>query len=175
MFGGELRFEIQRNVCVCYLRSTDKEAFRAVDHGKEALLSPSGANTGIWQEPKALLAHPAVTGEIDWEAATRYLLHEYVPAPYAIYRGCKPPAGCHFFNLTNGASVGSFGLPLWGRLFRSRRTRRELLDFAVEGRTDLSSAQKIDFRRATRGFSVWRCGQLRNCRSHGGITGLRKG
>lgn len=45
-------------------------------------------------EPKALLAHPAVSTEIDWEAATRYLLHEYVPAPHAIYRGMrKLPAG----------------------------------------------------------------------------------
>jgi asparagine synthase (glutamine-hydrolysing) len=55
-------------------------------------------------EPKALLAHPAVSTDIDWEAASRYLLHEYVPAPYAIYRGMrKLPAGHKFrFDLASG-------------------------------------------------------------------------
>ena len=38
-------------------------------------------------EPKALLQHPCVKRELDPQAAARYFLHEFVPAPYAIYKG----------------------------------------------------------------------------------------
>jgi asparagine synthase (glutamine-hydrolysing) len=40
-------------------------------------------------EPKALLQHPAVERNIDPQAAARYFLHEFVPAPYAIYKGMR--------------------------------------------------------------------------------------
>ena len=36
---------------------------------------------------KALRAHPAWRGEIDRDALATYLRHNYVPAPYSIYRG----------------------------------------------------------------------------------------
>jgi asparagine synthase (glutamine-hydrolysing) len=96
--------------------------------GKKPFFYHHQAQTLVFgSEPKALLAHRAVTGEIDWEAATRYLLHEYVPAPYAIYRGMrKLPAGCRLsFNLTNGAlSVGSY----WDCRFGADSSDRDARD-----------------------------------------------
>jgi asparagine synthase (glutamine-hydrolysing) len=45
-------------------------------------------------ELKALRAHPAFRGEVDREAVARFLRHNYVPAPWTIYRGIyKLPAG----------------------------------------------------------------------------------
>lgn len=45
-------------------------------------------------ELKALLAHPDVQQELDFEALNQYLTYEYVPAPLTIFRGVyKLPAG----------------------------------------------------------------------------------
>jgi asparagine synthase (glutamine-hydrolysing) len=47
-------------------------------------------------ELKALRAHPAFAGEIDRDALALYLRHNYVPAPFSIYRGiCKLPPGTY--------------------------------------------------------------------------------
>ena len=56
-------------------------------------------------EPKALLHHPAVRRELDLEAAARYLLFEYVPSPYAIYKGMRKLEGGQAFtyDLETGA------------------------------------------------------------------------
>jgi asparagine synthase (glutamine-hydrolysing) len=40
-------------------------------------------------ELKALRAHPAWTGEIDTDALALYFRHNYIPAPYSIYRGIR--------------------------------------------------------------------------------------
>ncbi|MEO7392399.1 MAG: asparagine synthase (glutamine-hydrolyzing) [Ramlibacter sp.] len=44
-------------------------------------------------ELKALRAHPAFTGEIDRQALSLQLFHNYIPAPHSIYRGIRklPP------------------------------------------------------------------------------------
>ena len=53
-------------------------------------------------ELKALLEHPAIDRTLDLTALSRYLAHEYVPAPYAIVRGIKKlPAG-HWLTYTDG-------------------------------------------------------------------------
>lgn len=45
-------------------------------------------------ELKALRAHPAFVGEIDRDALALQLRHNYIPAPYSIYKGiCKLPPG----------------------------------------------------------------------------------
>jgi len=53
-------------------------------------------------ELKALLEHPAIDRTLDLTALSRYLAHEYVPAPHAIVRGIKKlPAG-HWLTYTDG-------------------------------------------------------------------------
>jgi len=62
-------------------------------------------------EPKALLQHPAIPCEMDPHAAARYFLHEFVPAPYAIYKNVRKLAnGQHItFSLDkNTVEVKSF-------------------------------------------------------------------
>jgi len=47
-------------------------------------------------ELKAFKVHPAFLGEVDRDVLTLYLRYNYVPAPYAIYRGVfKLPAGAY--------------------------------------------------------------------------------
>ncbi|MGQ9371635.1 asparagine synthase (glutamine-hydrolyzing) [Azospirillum sp. A39] len=46
-------------------------------------------------QPKALRAHPAFRGEVDRDALAVYMRHNYVPAPFSIYRGvAKLEPGC---------------------------------------------------------------------------------
>lgn len=57
-------------------------------------------------ELKALRAHPAFGGEIDRDALTLFLRHNYVPAPYSIYRGIrKLPPGSYL--QVDGRSLAS--------------------------------------------------------------------
>ena len=47
-------------------------------------------------ELKALLVHPDVSRELDWDALARYLTHEYVPAPHAIFRAVRKLLPAHY-------------------------------------------------------------------------------
>lgn len=51
-------------------------------------------------EMKAVLAHPAVTREIDPEALAQYLRHEYIPAPATIFSGIKKLPPAHMMTVT---------------------------------------------------------------------------
>lgn len=53
-------------------------------------------------EIKALVAHPAWRGEIDREAIALYIRHNYVPAPYSIYRGVRKLLPAHLLSLSVG-------------------------------------------------------------------------
>ncbi len=57
----------------------------------------------IWaSEPKAMLAHPAVSAELDLNSLRHYVSFDYVPAPMSIYKGIhKLPAG-HLLIVENG-------------------------------------------------------------------------
>ena len=58
------------------------------------LFSRKTASSAFASEPKALLQHPCVHREIDPQAAARYFLHEFVPAPYTPFlRACAKLAG----------------------------------------------------------------------------------
>jgi asparagine synthase (glutamine-hydrolysing) len=54
---------------------------------------PGGGLT-FGSEPKALLAHPDISRELDHASLARYLFYEYVPAPFSIWRSlAKLPRG----------------------------------------------------------------------------------
>lgn len=57
----------------------------------------------LWaSEPKALLAHPAVTPEIDLNSLRQYLSFDYVPAPHSIYKGISKLPAAHMMVVENG-------------------------------------------------------------------------
>jgi asparagine synthase (glutamine-hydrolysing) len=58
-------------------------------------------------ELKALAAHPEWRGEIDRDALALYLRHNYVPAPWSIYRGIAKLPPAHYVAIReNGRAVG---------------------------------------------------------------------
>ncbi len=73
-------------------------------------------------ELKALVEHPAVDRTLDLTALSRYLAHEYVPAPHAIFRSIrKLPAG-HWLTYTEGRLKVE---PYWDVAFHRRGTVSE--------------------------------------------------
>lgn len=59
-----------------------------------------GAALLFGSELKALRAHPAFLREVDRDALTLFLRHNYIPSPHSIYRGiAKLPPG-HFLRVT---------------------------------------------------------------------------
>jgi len=88
-------------------------------------------------ELKALVEHPAIDRTLDLTALSRYLAHEYVPAPASIFRAIrKLPAG-HWLTYTDGRLKVE---PYWTVDFRPDRAidaaeaaerLRAVLDLAV--------------------------------------------
>jgi asparagine synthase (glutamine-hydrolysing) len=88
-------------------------------------------------ELRALLEHPAIDRTLDLTALSRYLAHEYVPAPASILRSVrKLPAG-HWLTYTDGRVKVE---PYWTVTFRPERAigvaeavekLRGVLDLAV--------------------------------------------
>jgi asparagine synthase (glutamine-hydrolysing) len=57
----------------------------------------------IWaSEPKAILAHPAITPELDLNALRHYVSFDYVPAPMSIYKGIHKLPAAHVLTVENG-------------------------------------------------------------------------
>jgi asparagine synthase (glutamine-hydrolysing) len=53
-----------------------------------------GGGLAFGSEPKAVLAHPQISRELDRAGLARYLFYEYLPAPYSIWRSlAKLPRG----------------------------------------------------------------------------------
>ena len=68
-------------------------------------------------ELKALVEHPGIDRTLDLTALSRYLAHEYVPAPHAIFRSIKKlPAG-HWLTYADGRVKVE---PYWDVSFRRR-------------------------------------------------------
>jgi asparagine synthase (glutamine-hydrolysing) len=63
-------------------------------------------------ELKALKAHPAFTGEIDRDALSFLLRHNYLPAPYSIYKGIRKLPPGTYLNLLIGQRE-SEPVPYW--------------------------------------------------------------
>src|SRR5256712_13718859 len=58
-------------------------------------------------EPKALLMHPGVSRELDWQALARYLTQDYVPAPHAIFRALRKLPPSHWMAVSaDGSETG---------------------------------------------------------------------
>jgi len=57
----------------------------------------------IWaSEPKAILAHPAVMPELDFNALRHYVSFDYVPAPMSIFKGIHKLPAAHVLTVENG-------------------------------------------------------------------------
>jgi asparagine synthase (glutamine-hydrolysing) len=60
-------------------------------------------------ELKALLKHPLVSRDVDRVALTRYLAHEYIPAPHSIFQDIrKLPGGCALKVSTGGLRIQKY-------------------------------------------------------------------
>ena len=53
-------------------------------------------------ELRALVEHPAVERTLDLTALSRYLAHEYVPAPHSIFRAIRKLAAGHWLTYSDG-------------------------------------------------------------------------
>jgi asparagine synthase (glutamine-hydrolysing) len=57
-------------------------------------------------EPKALLVHPHISRELNWDAVVRYLSYGYVPWPHAIFRAVRKLPPAHWLEIRdNGAQT----------------------------------------------------------------------
>src|SRR2546430_7803624 len=53
-------------------------------------------------ELKALVEHPAIDRTLDLTALSRYLAHEYVPAPHSLFRAIRKLAAGHWLTYSDG-------------------------------------------------------------------------
>jgi asparagine synthase (glutamine-hydrolysing) len=85
-------------------------------------------------ELKALKEHPAFRGEVDRDVLTLYLRHNYVPAPYSIYKGIfKLPPGAYLTLAASNAASAALPVPTfyWRALDAAAQPVREDLDDAT--------------------------------------------
>ncbi|WP_163560403.1 asparagine synthase (glutamine-hydrolyzing) [Halomonas sp. NO4] len=96
MFAFALWDRAERTLCLARDRMGEKPLY----YGR------SGDVFLFGSELKALSAHPAWRGEVDRDALTLYLRHNYVPAPWSIYRGiAKLPPAHYVIIRENGRDV----------------------------------------------------------------------
>ncbi len=53
-------------------------------------------------EPKAMLAHPSVSRDLDLDSLRQYLSYDYVPAPASIYKGISKLPAAHTMTVEGG-------------------------------------------------------------------------
>ena len=58
-------------------------------------------------ELKALTRHPQWRGEIDRDALALFMRHNYVPAPWSVYRGIHKLPPAHYLAVHDGRTVGA--------------------------------------------------------------------
>jgi asparagine synthase (glutamine-hydrolysing) len=91
-------------------------------------------------EPKALLAHPAVSRELDFEAFRQYLSFDYVPAPRSIFKGISKLPAAHIMTVENGeVKIRRY----WNLTFNKKDQVKSLKNAAVELRDLLSDAVRM--------------------------------
>ena len=90
-------------------------------------------------ELKALRAHPSFSAEIDRDVLALFLRHNYVPAPYSIYRGIfKLPPGTYLtLAATDPANILPTPTSYWRALDATRTVVRDDLD-------DVAAVDELD-------------------------------
>ena len=72
-------------------------------------------------ELKALLAHPDFERRLDMESLSRYLAHEYVPAPHSIFQKTKKMQPGHYFVIrVNDLANPGESIPYWDLSFEPK-------------------------------------------------------
>jgi len=91
-------------------------------------------------EPKAILAHPSVTAELDTEALRQYLSFDYIPAPRSIYKGFSKLPAAHMMTVDNGEiKIRRY----WDLSFAKNGRVLSIDDAAVKLRNLLSDAVRM--------------------------------
>ncbi|WP_339452328.1 asparagine synthase (glutamine-hydrolyzing) [Pseudomonas sp. JAI120] len=96
-------------------------------------------------ELKALKVHPAFSSDIDRDALALYLRHNYVPAPYSIYRGIEKLMPGHYVTIAMGQSRSAVNpLPFWSFNTAVQDGLASPLDTDASGMVDALEAQLSD-------------------------------
>ena len=87
--------------------TVERTLFLARDRmGEKPLYYGHSGNTFLFgSELKALTVHPDWCGEINREALVLYLRHNYIPAPWSIYKGIFKLLPAHFIAIREGGST----------------------------------------------------------------------
>ncbi|MDP3655594.1 MAG: asparagine synthase (glutamine-hydrolyzing) [Brevundimonas sp.] len=73
----------------------------------------SGDTFLFGSELKALIAHPAFSGEIDRNALALYLRYNYVPAPHSIWQGVSKLLPGHYVEISDSMRMVGSPTPYW--------------------------------------------------------------
>ena len=93
MFAITLWDSLRKRLVIARDRYGEKPLYYGVFDGKLIYAS----------EPKAILAHPSVSRNLDLDALREYLSFDYVPAPKSIYKGIHKLPAAHILTVENGA------------------------------------------------------------------------
>lgn len=91
-------------------------------------------------EPKSILAHPAVTRELDLDSLRQYLSFDYVPAPRSIYKGILKLPAAHVLTVENGEVKTR---RYWNLTFNKNGHRPSINESADQLRNLLSDAVRM--------------------------------
>lgn len=95
--------------------SAERILFLARDRmGEKPLYYGRSNDTFLFgSELKALMAHPRWNSQLDRDALTLYLRHNYVPSPWSIYRGIRKLPPAHFVAITDGGRATAGTVCYW--------------------------------------------------------------
>ncbi len=103
MFAFALWDEAERVLYLARDRMGEKPLYYG--HGGKTLLFGS--------ELKALTVHPCWNGRLDREALTLFLRHNYIPAPWSIYRGIRKLPPAHFVAISDSGQAIANPIRYW--------------------------------------------------------------
>ena len=115
--------------------SRDRKLYLARDRmGEKPLYYGICNNVFLFgSELKAIKAHPRWNGQLNRDALTLYLRHNYVPSPWSIYEGISKLAPGHYVTITDGGKKIHEPIQYWN-----------LKSIATKGVTDASPQELTD-------------------------------